>query len=138
MRRGLEDLQRRLGFQGPIGHVEPEDRRKLSSGKATWPGAKQVWRRFDRDGRMARDIVSTADDVQDGQALLQPVMRQGRRRAAAPGLAEIRQRAARSLALLPEPLRRLETMAYPVEISGRLRRLAEEVDRRLAHEGLPA
>ena len=113
-------------------------RRKLSSGKATWPGAKQVWRRFDRDGRMARDIVSTADDVQEGQALLQPVMRQGRRLAAAPGLAEIRQRAARSLALLPEPLRRLETMAYPVEISGRLRRLAEEVDRRLAHEGLPA
>ena len=27
--------------------------RKLSAGKVTWPGRKQVWRRYDRDGRMA-------------------------------------------------------------------------------------
>jgi len=38
-------------------------RRKRSSGKATWPGRKQVWRRYGADGRMAGDTLSieTAD-----------------------------------------------------------------------------
>ena len=33
-------------------------RRKRSSGKATWPGRKQVWRRYGPDGRMAGDALS--------------------------------------------------------------------------------
>src|SRR5262249_51278934 len=33
LRRGLEDLERRLGFSGPLGHLEPEQRRKLASGR---------------------------------------------------------------------------------------------------------
>jgi penicillin-binding protein 1A len=32
MRRGLEDLARKLGFAGPIGHLGPEQRRVLASG----------------------------------------------------------------------------------------------------------
>ena len=40
--------------------------------------------------------------------LIQPVMRDGRRLALSPTLAEIRARAAADLARLPEPLRRLE------------------------------
>jgi len=30
-------------------------RRKRSTGKATWPGRKQVWRRYDSHGRMIVD-----------------------------------------------------------------------------------
>ena len=30
-------------------------RRKRSANKATWPGRKQVWRRYGADGRMAGD-----------------------------------------------------------------------------------
>src|SRR5262249_42871769 len=33
-------------------------RRKLSTGKATWPGRKQVWRSYGPDGRMQRDRLS--------------------------------------------------------------------------------
>lgn len=110
-------------------------RRKLSTGKATWPGAKQVWRRYRPDGRMARDILSTADDVHEGQPLIVPVMRAGRRLAPSPGLAAIRERAAFDISLLPPPLQRLEPMRYPVEVAGRLRRLADAVDRRIAHPG---
>ena len=33
-------------------------RRKRSAGKATWPGRKQVWRRYGPDGRMAGDVLS--------------------------------------------------------------------------------
>ncbi len=110
-------------------------RRKRSAGKATWPGRKQVWRRFDAAGKMAGDILSLEDDRIDGEALIEPVMRNGRR-LRRPSLDEIRANAARNLAALPDPLRRLETgAAYPVQITGKLTRLAEEVDRRVTGGG---
>ena len=62
-------------------------------------------------------------------------MKGGRRLTPQPTLAEIRARAARSLERLPDPLRRLEPGApYPVEVADALKRLAAEVDRRLAEQ----
>jgi len=105
-------------------------RRKLSEGKVTWPGRKQVWRTFDAQGRMQRDILSLEDDRQNGETLVVPVMRGGERAGPPPTLAQIRERAARELAGLPETLRRLESgPAYPVEISAKLKALAEQADR---------
>jgi nicotinate phosphoribosyltransferase len=107
-------------------------RRKHSAGKATWPGRKQIWRRFGPDDRMAGDTLSLEDDPQPGTALLTPVMNKGRRLAPAAPLADARARVARELARLPEPLRRLAPSApYPVVIGEPLRRLAADVDRRL-------
>ncbi|HEY7663511.1 MAG TPA: nicotinate phosphoribosyltransferase [Xanthobacteraceae bacterium] len=113
-------------------------RRKRSTGKATWPGRKQVWRRYGPDGCMSGDVLSVENDVQQGEPLLQLVMRGGRRVTPAPTLAEIRARAARELARLPEPLRRLKPDAcYPVKIADALVRLASDVDSRLApHESV--
>jgi nicotinate phosphoribosyltransferase len=109
-------------------------RRKRSEGKATWPGRKQVWRRYGDDGRMAGDVLSTADDVHGGEALIRPVMKAGKRLGPAPSLTEIRERAAAQLAALPEGLRRLDPAAtYPVEVSARLKALAAETDRRIDH-----
>lgn len=108
-------------------------RRKHSPGKATWPGRKQVWRKYGSDGRLAEDVISTADDDRDGEPLIQLAMQGGHRVAPSPSLAEIRTRAARDLGRLPEALRRLEAGAtYPVEIAAPLRELAADVDRRLA------
>jgi nicotinate phosphoribosyltransferase len=108
-------------------------RRKRSAGKATWPGRKQVWRRYGADGRMAGDVLSVAGDAQAGEALLVPVMRAGVRLAPPPGLAQIRAHAARELERLPPPLRRLEAgAAYPVTVAGALTDLTEAVDRRRA------
>jgi nicotinate phosphoribosyltransferase len=113
-------------------------RRKKSTGKATWPGVKQVWRRLDRDGCMAGDVVSLDGDDQLGEPLLQPVMRGGQRLAPPETLATCRERAARNLASLPEALRSLKPKApYPVEIAPALVNLAEEVDRRLGLKALP-
>jgi nicotinate phosphoribosyltransferase len=107
-------------------------RRKYSSGKATWPGRKQVWRRFGADGRMARDTISLADDRQEGEPLLVPAMREGRRIGAAQTLARGRERVARELARLPEPLCALAQAApYPVAVADALKRLAADVDRRV-------
>jgi nicotinate phosphoribosyltransferase len=108
-------------------------RRKLSTGKATWPGRKQVWRRYGPDGRMTSDLLGLESDAQAGEPLIELVMQGGRRIAPSPSLAECRDRAARDLARLPEPLRRLEPgVAYPVEVSATLEQLAAEVDKRLA------
>jgi nicotinate phosphoribosyltransferase len=111
-------------------------RRKYSSGKATWPGRKQVWRRFGADGRMAGDTISLATDNQQGEPLLVPVMRDGRRIGPAQTLAQGRERAARELERLPEALRGLgHAEAYPVAIGEALKQLAADVDRRVAGAG---
>jgi len=108
-----------------------EARRKRSEHKATWPGCKQVYRHYDTDGRMAYDLVTSADDSQDGEALVQPVMRGGRRMGKPVPLAESRRRAASQLARLPVPLRDLhERVPFPVRISQALRDLAKSVDER--------
>jgi nicotinate phosphoribosyltransferase len=108
-------------------------RRKLSTGKATWPGRKQVWRRLDASGRMAEDMLSTEDDAQEGAPLLRLVMRNGRRLAPRELLQTIRDRTARELARMPEPLRCLEQGAsYPVQVGDALVELAADVDRRLS------
>jgi len=107
-------------------------RRKRAIGKATWPGRKQVWRRYGADGTIVGDVLSLESDPQPGEPLLQLVMRDGRQAGAVPKLAESRERAARDLARLPEALRRLEPgWTYPVEVAGALKRLASEVDTRV-------
>jgi nicotinate phosphoribosyltransferase len=103
-------------------------KRKLSEGKATWPGRKQVWRAYDADGRMRGDILSLENDRQPGEALIVPVMRAGKRAAAVPTLAQIRERAARDLARLPGPLARLESgFDYPVNVADALAALAKQI-----------
>jgi len=105
-------------------------RRKRSTGKATWPGRKQVYRHYDADGRFLRDVVTVEGDPQPGERLLQPVM-QGGRPLAAPRLESSRQRVLDQLARLPAALCGLQPApaAYPVEIAPALQALAAEVDR---------
>ena len=104
-------------------------RRKRSEGKATWPGRKQVWRWYDKDGRMARDLVALDGEGYDGKPLLRPVMRGGRRLAGLPGLPASRDYARTELARLPLPLAQLKPAPYPVEIAPSLRELADRLDR---------
>ena len=105
-------------------------RRKRSTGKATWPGRKQVFRNL-RDGRFDHDIVTVEGDTQTGSPLLVQVMRNGRRLHAPESLQTMRERAAAQLASLPERLKTLEaaTTPYRVEISPALHKLAAQVDR---------
>jgi nicotinate phosphoribosyltransferase len=105
-------------------------RRKRSTGKATWPGAKQVFRRLDAQGRMAGDVIALAESVVEGRPLLVPAMRRGRRLLDLPDLNAARAHAAAELERLPPALRRLDPAPpYPVEIAPALRELAEQVDR---------
>ena len=115
-------------------------RRKKSEHKATWPGRKQVWRRYGADGRMAGDTLALEghEDGSDksGEKLLVPVMQNGQRLRPPESLTEIKLRTKRELERLPEPLRRLDPDAtYPVEVARELQDLAAEVDRRLQQHG---
>ncbi|MGN6570740.1 MAG: nicotinate phosphoribosyltransferase [Pseudolabrys sp.] len=108
-------------------------RRKRSEGKATWPGRKQVWRATDADGRMRGDVLSVETDTHEGERLVVPVMRGGKRLGPPESLADMRARAARELARLPAPLARLAPgHDYPVKVAGALVALAEEADRAIA------
>ncbi len=105
--------------------------RKRSEGKATWPGRKQVYRHDGAGGRMAYDVLTLADDPQDGTALIQPIMLEGRRLAPAPSLSDVRARVADELTRLPEHLRRLQdSPPYQVRVSQDLRDLAKACDER--------
>jgi nicotinate phosphoribosyltransferase len=114
-------------------------RRKRSANKATWPGRKQVWRRYDGHGRMSADLLSLAAPPHDsaapgqsGEPLVRLVMQNGRRVEPAPSLDDIRRHAARELRRLPEPLQQLQPGApYEVEVADALRQLADEVDRHI-------
>jgi nicotinate phosphoribosyltransferase len=110
-------------------------RRKHSAGKATWPGRKQVWRRYGADGRMSGDVISVESDQQAGEPLIHLAMQGGRRVGPSPTLAEIRARAARDLERLPEPLRQMQLGAsYPVQVADALVRLSAAVDSRLKQQ----
>lgn len=103
-------------------------RRKLSEGKATWPGRKQVFRQFDAAGRPSGDLLTLLDDRQDGTPLLQPVMRSGRRIAPLPSLQELRAATLERLAKLSAGLQSLTAAKpYPVAVSEPLKRLARAV-----------
>ena len=102
---------------------------KLSTGKATLPGRKQVWRRTDAEGQPSGDLLTLHDEPpQDGYTpLLTEVMRNGGR-VRSESLTEIRQRCTERLAALPEELRMLEHgTRYPVTLSPALAALQQRM-----------
>ncbi len=78
-------------------------RTKFSSGKVIYPGRKQVVRRLD-DGVFAGDTIGESDEHLDGEPLLVPVMKNGRR-VHDPGLPASRNWARQQLDRLPPYLR---------------------------------
>lgn len=104
---------------------------KLSTGKATLPAPKQVWRRTGPDGRYAGDVITTAAEVDpDAEPLLVPVMAGGRRLHPREPLPDLRDRCLAERAKLPDSIRRIrDAAAYPVAISEHLRQLQAEARR---------
>ena len=108
-----------------------EPRRKRSSGKATWPGRKQVFRRCDEHGMLCGDTLALDGDQFGGTQMLNPVMRGGALLAPLPSLDQIRVNARSQLDSLPPELRALHPApAYAVTISESLRDMAQRVDAR--------
>jgi nicotinate phosphoribosyltransferase len=99
---------------------------KLSEGKATLPGAKQVFRRFE-DDTMSEDVVGIAEEELDGEPLLVPAMRRGEI-VDPETLDQLRERTRRSLGSLPVALRSQgDKPPYPVSNSDALTEMARSL-----------
>lgn len=105
-----------------------EPKMKNSSGKTSWPGAKQVFRQFDGEGRANGDIIAGVDEQFDGTPLLKTVMADGELVPGVPAsLDDQVAHAGKSVAALPSALRELGTAdPYPVEFSTYLQDLQAE------------
>jgi hypothetical protein len=134
---------------------------KLSHDKATYPGAKQVWRFKEESGKYARDVITFADEeaspnwaepVDRGVPLLEPVMTGGRVAASFSRadeavttesttnnmtarlacLGRARNRAMKEIELLPDDLRGLDSSAsYSVKFGARLISEKEALERHI-------
>ncbi len=110
---------------------------KLSSGKVTWVGRKQVWRAAS-GGRLVADCLSLRDESAAEVAaaigvepkcmepLLQPAMRRGQPVGTVPSLASARQRFLGQFGRLDPKFKDLRHPAeFPVHVSPALRRAQE-------------
>ncbi|MEX3943828.1 nicotinate phosphoribosyltransferase [Paraburkholderia sp. BR10937] len=102
-------------------------RRKRSEHKATWPGRKQVYRYADASQHMLYDVLTL--DIQDGTALLEPVITAGRHVQRPVSLDHSRDYCRQQIESLPAVLRALDdSPSYPVTVSPTLRALTSDVD----------
>ena len=102
---------------------------KLSPGKETLPGPKQVWRRLG-----APDLLAGRDETgpEGAEPLLQPALRGGRRVAPRGNLAAAHARVQRGLEWLPDDARRIvDPVPVPIEVSDALQALQAETTERL-------
>lgn len=123
----------RLGAIYKLVELESEGIRrytaKFSEDKATYPGTKQVYRFKDHD------LIACSWEGPPGKgakSLLRLVLLDGKPVQPLPAASEVREYAARQLAALPAPCRRLDSAwAYRIEYSSALTDLAKKVRSRV-------
>ena len=105
---------------------------KLSKGKVTLPGRKQVFRFRNKKGYLVRDVIALEDEKINGEPLLSKVMEKGKIVYDLPSLEEIRKKALENVSRLPEKYKKLRgAPRYPVELSPRLKILMKELTEKL-------
>ena len=102
---------------------------KLSPGKVSLPGAKQVFRTKDASDMFSKDIIALDDEnLPGGLPVLEQVMKDGQRTGPAATLEQVRSRFQEDFAALDDRFKALNNPPrYPVSVSGRLERLTSEV-----------
>ncbi len=98
---------------------------KLSTGKKTWIGKKQVYRFYGAHGKMNFDRVCLLDSArQEGEPLMELVVKGGQSVRAPESLLEIRARFSNEWRRLPEKLQAIHPgQVYPVEVCQSLKEL---------------
>ncbi|MBI2574953.1 nicotinate phosphoribosyltransferase [Candidatus Woesearchaeota archaeon] len=116
--------------------VEDEDgaKIKLSEGKQTLPGKKQVYRVVDGEGRCLHDVIALEGEHVEGVPLLEQVVRDGRRVAERKTLKETRSYALACVGMLPDDIRAVRAPAdgYRVELSEGLQGLVQVLKEKYA------
>jgi nicotinate phosphoribosyltransferase len=106
-----------------------EGRLKLSPGKASYPGLKQVFRHETPHEQAVRDTLALQGEALDGRPLIECVMRGGKLTMRRRELYEIRGYASQQIKSLPAEIRGIAPtqMPYPVKISAALADYTEKV-----------
>ena len=104
------------------------DVRKLSPGKVTLAGEKQVFRKSDQNGRYLEDIIGRRDEIiTGGKPLLEKVMENGKLLRPHPQLQILQETFKENFAALDERYKSIKDhKAYPVKLSTRLQNLQKE------------
>jgi len=94
---------------------------KLSEGKSTLPGRKQIYRFTDKTGYFDYDIIALEEEDLSGDPLLEKVMEKGELIYDLPSLKTIRNNAKENLQKLPNKYKTLTSAPeYPVRLSQHL------------------
>ena len=109
---------------------------KLSTGKSSLPGGKQVFRRYDADGKMTGDVIALDhEEIDSAEPLLTLAVSDGRRLMPAGTIDAARQRVGDGLAALPDEYRKLRAPArYPVSVSDCVQRLEQQIRSEISAE----
>ncbi len=108
---------------------------KLSTGKISWPGKKQVFRTLDAAGKLRGDTLGLRDErISDAEPLLEKVMEHGRA-IKLPPLAASRERFLEEFSRLDDSIKAVRNpAAYPVEYSDGLRELQRQVGEKIKQQ----
>ena len=112
---------------------------KLSPGKMTLAGEKQVFRFYNQEGHMAKDILGLRwEQFERGELLLERFMSQGKITKALPSLVEIRERFLGEFATLDASYKEISSHPprFPVDYSPALRKLQQETIREVREKEL--
>lgn len=103
---------------------------KLSPGKISWPGEKQVFRQRDNQGQLRCDVIGLREDHFPGmEPLLKKVMEHGKVLPPRPTLDDSRTTLMQEIACLPDSVKAIRNpSSYPVEFTPGLRALLERTE----------
>jgi len=107
---------------------------KLSTGKASWPEKKQVFRQRDGGGILQKDVVALRNENVPGtEPLLKKVMEHGAIIAPPPSLESSRSTFLDEFAHLPDFIKAIRNPAlYPVEFTQQLKALREKIEKQIS------
>ena len=99
---------------------------KLSEGKKTLPGKKQIYRQVDENGTYQKDIIALETEEVGGSPLLELVVKEGTRARTKPELSQTRQYCLDEVAKLPDYLKQTRVQKqYELELAPQLETLTE-------------
>jgi nicotinate phosphoribosyltransferase len=107
---------------------------KLSAGKKSFPGKKQVYR-VEENGSYVYDVLALESENVEGTPLLEKVVEQGQRVVPRRTLSEIRAYCLAKVAKMPAATRRLEAAQYELRTSAGLDKLVAELAMRYSTGG---
>ena len=119
-------------LSGKVEHGTFVPAMKLSKGKITLPGKKQVFRQMNKKGNYVKDVIGLEHEKVGGEPLLEKVMENGQITCDMPTLEQIRAAASKNLAEFPDRCKKLTCApVYPVELSRELSRIKNQLIRQM-------